>query len=311
MFRAFLFILLSFLYVNEAFTQNTLVSSGLDKLQKKKYKEALSDFNSALKEDPTNIEALSGSALAQNGLDNNDEALKIIESVLKDNPQNYFANYVKGEILIAKKNYTAAIESFNKAIGLKNNHFASIIGKSKAFNLMGDTKEAYKILDNAILEFPNTYEIYLARGILNNSKEKYAKALNDFDMAINSSIGNSNLNNYSVYFNRGIAYSALEEYESAIEDLNKACEIDPSNANAFYSRGLANYQLGNYENSVQDFIKSDQLNPNNSVTYYNLGMAYYKLDDVSNACPYFHKACGMNNTNACKMIIMVCTNQAK
>lgn len=312
MLRAFIIVSLFFIHVNQVFTQEAFVSSGLDKLQKKNYKGALNDFNTALKEDPSNIEALSGSALAYNGLDNNEEAMKMIEAALKENPKSEYANFVKGEILMTKKFYSAAIESFNNALSSKENHFPSIIAKSKAYNLLGDFKEAYKVLDNAILSFPNTYDLYLARGILNNSKEKYSKALNDFDMAINSVIGNTNLNSYSAYFNRGIAYSALEEYESALEDLSKACELDPANANAFYSKGLTNYQLGNYEASVQDFIKSDQLSPNNSVTYYNLGMAYYKLEDTANACPYFHKACGMNNTNACKMVIMVCTNsQAK
>lgn len=306
MFKILNILLLVLLVNNQIFAQsNTLVSSGMEKLQKKNYKEALNDFNSVLKDNPTNLKALCGSAMAQSNLDNTDEALKISESALKINPQSDIANYTKGEILLTRKDYNGAIALFNKAIEINKSHFQSYVGKSKAYNLLGDTKEAYRILDNAIQEFPSSSELFLARGILNNNKEKYSKALLDFDNALKL----NNTNSFGIYFNRGIAYSSLEEYDSALADFTKASELEPTNANAFYSRGLANYQLSNYEASVKDFIRADELNPNNAVTYYNLGMTYYKLEDIENACLYFHKACAMKNTNACKMIIMVCSDK--
>lgn len=299
----FLFFLLS----NQLIAQNTAsIISGNENLQKKNFKEALVNFNLALQENPNNIQAISGSALAQNGLGNSQEALNLAESALKISPQNDYANYVKGEILISSKDYAGAISSYNKAISSNNAYFQAYIGKSKAYNLMGDVKEAFKVLDNAIAAFPSSAELFLARGLLNNNKERYSKALADFDKALRI---NENSNAFSVYYNRGIAYSYLEEYESALTDFNKAAELEPSNANAFYSRGMANYQLGNYEPSINDFLRADELNPNNPVTFYNLGMAFYKMDNIENACVYFHKSCGMKNTNACKMVIMVCSEK--
>lgn len=297
-----------FLLVTETlFAQdNASVASGLENFQKKKYKEALADFNQALKSNPANVQALCGSAQVHNALGNSQEALNLAETALKNSPLNDYANYTKGEILLSKKEYNAAIPLFNKALDITPSYFDAYISKSKAYNLMGDIKEAYKILDNAIATFPSSAELFLARGLLNNSREKYSKALDDFNKALKI---NEHLNSFSVYYNRGIAFSNLQEYDSALDDFNKAAEIEPNNANAFYSRGLANYQLGNYDTAVKDFVRSDQLNPNNPVTYYNLGMAYYKLDDMDDACVYFHKSCGMKNNNACKMIIMVCSGK--
>lgn len=282
---------------------NASVSSGLENFQKKKYREALAYFNQALNSNPSSIQAICGSARAHNALGNSQEALNLAESALKKSPLNDYANYTKGEILLDAKDYTGAINLFNKTLDITPSYFEAYIGKSKAYNLMGDVKEAYKVLDNAISSYPSSAELFLARGLLNNSKERYSKALDDFDKALKL---NESLNSFSVYYNRGIAYSNLQEYDSALDDFNKAAEVEPNNANAFYSRGLANYQLGNYDPAVKDFIRSDELNPNNPVTYYNLGMAYYKMQDPENACVYFHKSCGMKNTNACKMIIMVC-----
>ncbi|NJK94645.1 MAG: DUF3808 domain-containing protein [Bacteroidales bacterium] len=221
----------------------------------------------------------------------------MLKTALNKNPQSDIANYTKGEIFIVNKDFPGAIALFNKALEVNNSHFPSYIAKSKTYNLMGDVKEAYKVLDNAISAFPASTELYLARGQLNNSKEKYSKALSDFDKAISL---NSSNNLFGIYFNRAISYSNLEEYEPALADFNKAAELEPSNGTVYYSRGLTNYQLSNFEAAIKDFLKSDELNPNNPVNYYNLGMSYYKLEDVENACKYFHKSCGLNNTNACK-----------
>lgn len=309
MFKAIQTLVLLFLICNQVFSQNNaLISSASEKLQKKNYSEALTDFSQVLKEIPDNLQALCGSALAQNGLGKTQEALLIAESTLQKNPKSDIANFTKGEILLSSKDFEGAIVQYNKALEINNSHFPSYVSKSKAYNLMGNVKEAYKVLDNAIEAFPSSAELFFARGLLNNSKEKYSKALSDFDKA--NSL-NSNNKVFGISYNRGIAYSFLEEFESAIADFNKAAELDPSNSNVFYSRGLANYQLGNYEASAKDFLKSDELNPNNSVNLYNLGMAYYKAENIETACQYFHKSCSLNNTNACKMIIMVCSDKQK
>jgi tetratricopeptide (TPR) repeat protein len=285
---------------------STFINSGNENLQKKNYKEALDYFNKALKENPTNIQALCGSANAQSGLGNAQEAQTLAEAALRQAPKSDYANYTKAEVLLAAKDYAGALNFYNTTIDINTSYFPAYVGKSKAYNLLGDVKEAYKVLDNAIAAFPSSTELFLARGLLNNSKEKYSKALDDFDKAIKL---NPVTNTFALYFNRGISYTSLEEYEPAVADFTKAAEIDPSNANAFYSRGLANYQLGNYDVSVKDFLKADELNPNNPATFYNLGMAYNKLEDRDNACLYFHKSCGMKNNNACKMIIMVCSGK--
>lgn len=307
MYRSLFLFFIFYFFGSNLIAQNpTLIASGNANLQKKNFKEALNNYTQALKENPSSIQAMCGSALANNGLGNLSEALSLAESALKLAPQSDIANVTKGEILVSNKDYAGAIALFNKATELNKSNFQAYIGKSKAYNLLGDVKEAYKVLDNAISDFPSGAELFIARGLLNNSKEKYSKALSDFDKALSL---NEKNNTFTAYYNRGIAYQFLEEYESALADYNKAAELEPSNANAFYSRGLTNYQMGNYEPAVSDFLRADELNPNNAVTYYNLGMAFYKLEKLNDACMYFHKSCGMKNTNACKMIIMVCSEK--
>lgn len=283
------------------------IQAGYDKLQKKNYQGAILDFKKVLDADPNNIQGMCGMALAQNGNGNTTEAMKLADAVISKAPQAYDGYYAKAEISSSQKDYKTATTLYTKALEINSLHALSIIGLSKVSNLQGDIKNAYKILDDAIERQPANADLYYARGILNNSKEKYSKAIDDFDKAISLKSGSNNFGNY---LNRGIAHFNLEESDAALIDIDKALELDPENATAHYSRGLVNYQMGNYEEAVKDFNKANELSPNNAVTLYNLGMAYYKLDDIENACMNFHKSCSMNNTNSCKMIILTCSEKA-
>jgi tetratricopeptide (TPR) repeat protein len=294
-----------FVIATNAFSQvDPLVQTAYDKLDKRNFEGALQDFNQVLLLKSNNIEALCGRADTKINLGDLPGAMKDIEQVLTLDNNNTRAYVLKGEVYFNQKDYNNALQMFSHAVDSKNPPEQAIIGKAKSMNQLGYVKEAYKILDDAIAAQPADPEFYYARGILNNTKDKYSKALSDFDKAVKL---NPKFNPFGIALNTGIAYLNLEEYESAIDYLTKAVNLDPTNASAFHSRGLANYSQENFKEAVEDFLKSFELNPNNPTVLFNLGMAYYKVNDTENACLYFHKSCQLGNTNSCKMIVMVCT----
>lgn len=286
------------------FSQDQLLQTGFDKLSKRNFEGAVQDFNRVLVTKPDQIEAMCGRAEARINLGIYAEAMKDVDQVLTIEGNNGKALALKGEILFAQKDYQNALKAFERAALIPNALVHATIGKSKVLNQQGNPKDAFKILDDAIEKQPSNAEYYYARGLLNNTREKYSKALLDFDKALAL---NPNLNAFNIYLNRGVAYMNLDEMENALQDFTKAIELDPSNASAYHSRGLARYQADDFKLAVEDFLKSVDLNPS-PVTYYNLGMAYNNLGDKGNACLYFHKSCSLGNTNSCKMIIMVCSD---
>ena len=102
---------------------------------------------------------------------------------------------------------------------------------------------------------------------------------------------------------------ATIKYEKAIADYNQVIELDPRNANAYNYRGLVNYRLNYFIDAVNDYNNSIDLEPNVASTYYNRGMSYLKLNEKYKACVDFHKACQLKYVNACKMIVIECSNQ--
>ncbi len=167
-----------------------------------------------------------------------------------------------------------------------------------------DDKESLKTIDQAIKQDPSNPSFYYLRGILNNGREKYSKALNDFSNAIDMGAGSLLL--YRCYLGRGVSYMKLMEFENAMADLNSSIEKNDTLAVAYYSRAMIHYELKDYEASVQDFQKILRFTEGNGEFYFNLGMAYYRLEDKEQACRNLNKACTLGNTNACRMSLMEC-----
>jgi tetratricopeptide (TPR) repeat protein len=169
--------------------------------------------------------------------------------------------------------------------------------------LMKDDKEAMKEADDAISRYPEVPDFYYMRGVIYNYREKYERALDNFDRAIELK---SSANLYKFYLGRGVSHLNTMEYDLAISDFTSTIAMNDTVAGAYRGRAMANYETHDYSAAVSDFLKTLDYTKGNSALYFNLGMSYYRLDQKSSACPYFHKACTLGNTNACRMALMEC-----
>jgi len=283
----------------------TLLQAGYDKLNSRNFEGAIQDFNQLIATQPNNIDALCGRAEAKIDLGNYSEASNDADQALNIDGDNSKALTFKAEALFNLKDYSNALKLYDMALQKQNPPAMATVGRAKVMNQLGNSKDAYKIIDDAIERQPSNPEFYYARGIFNSTKEKYSKALQDFEKTVKI---NPQYNTFGILLNCGIAYLNNDEPDKAIECLNKAIDMDPKSAAAYHTRGLSHYAQEEYKESVEDFLKSMDLSPNNQNTLFNLGMAYYKLNDKENACLYFHKSCQSGNTNSCKMVIMVCSD---
>ena len=267
-------IFMSFQFMNAQINQEvlSLITESKIYLERKKYSEAFSTINEAL------------------SLDN----------------QNFEAYFVRAEINFAINKYEEALKDYENAIDNNKMYYPQALnGKILSMTFLGNIKEALDIVDKAIELNPTDPDFYYSRGIINTEREKYSKAIEDFDKAL--SLGDDN--EFRIFLYRGVAKLSLEQYDSALEDLNSAIEMDPKNASAYHSRGRVYYELREYNSAIKDFETSLKFNPQNEVAYYNLGMAYYRLGDMEEACKHFHESCSMEFKHACKMIVVECNEK--
>jgi tetratricopeptide (TPR) repeat protein len=179
-------------------------------------------------------------------------------------------------------------------------------GKARAFMSLQNYREALKVIEDAIKTFQNDPELYYIRGLLNFQRAKPVLAIEDYTKALSI---NAEWNTCQVLLNRGVANEALLNTDQAIEDFTKAIAADPNQVGAYTARGNALYNTARYKDATDDFKKAETLTPDNSVIIYNIGMSYFKDGDKATACKYFQKSCSLENNNACKMVVLNCSDR--
>jgi len=212
----------------------------------------------------------------------------------------------EADVLIGEKQLDAALEKVGEALRIDVLNTEAVIRQINIYYLLNDDKEAMRLADLAIEADPSEPGFYYLRGIINNMREKYAKAIDDFDESARNAPQDIS---YKIYLGRGISYMNLLEYDDAMADLTKSISLNDTNASAYHTRAMLNYELKEYQAAINDFIKALDYSEGTSVLYYNLGMSYFRLEQQTEACPYFQKSCSMGNNNACKMILMECARE--
>jgi len=212
----------------------------------------------------------------------------------------------EAETNIRNSRYDIALNKVQEALSIEPDNKKALQLEINIHYLGNDYKKAYERVEKAIQTFPGDGDFYYQRGLINIGRQKYQKAIDDFNGLID---GNSDVELYKVYLNRGVAYLNIQEYEQALSDMTKSIELEMNNASAHHSRGMLNYQLKDYRAAIEDFKQALLYNDNNPETNFNLGMSYFRLEEKDSACPYFHKACKEGNLNACKMVLMECAKK--
>ncbi len=231
-----------------------------------------------------------------------------IVATLSLQAQSKLQEYINtGNQNLKDRNFKDAVDNFSKAIKEQPNDTAALSGIIKASLLTDDLKESQKHIDNAIKLYPDNAEFIFRRGILNNKKGQFGKAIEDFNKALNMNLSNSL--KAQVYLNLGATQIKEETFDQALESYKKALELSPRNPSIYNYKGYANYKLANFSDAINDYNNAIDLDPNIAVSYYNRGMAYLKSSEKQKACLDFHKSCQMGNINACKMIMSECTNK--
>jgi tetratricopeptide (TPR) repeat protein len=171
------------------------------------------------------------------------------------------------------------------------------------------TKDAYDDVEKLIIMYPSHPEYLYLKAVLNLQKQKFSKAIDDFDKAITLKMPPKSL--YKVYLNRGMAHFYMQDYDLADYDFSKVLELEPKNAAAYHGKGMVKYELHEYEDAVTAFQKSLNFDENNAITHFNMGMSYFRLEDKENSCYHFNRACALGNRNACRLLLLECTQELK
>ena len=133
------------------------------------------------------------------------------------------------------------------------------LGQAGKSGLRGDYSSAVRLATEVIDRHPSYAMAYVVRGTAHRRSGDYLRAISDLDRAIKLSSRIS-----GAYTQRAFAYQQTQLRDSSKQifaDLNRAIELDATNALAHILRGNEFAAFNDHDSAIADFDRALHLNP--------------------------------------------------
>lgn len=213
-----------------------------------KANEALKSFDSALRITPDDVQILHDKASALHKLGRVEEELQCMKQI-GEVVQNEWGVWVRiGDIELELGHFEPAIESYGKALGLKDDLVPAYVRRAIAFGMLQRWKEAIKSAETATKLDPENSEAWLIRG--------------------------------DVHLRAG-------KHKSAMKALKKASELDPEDASVENTMGMVCYKDGKLHDAVKHLRRAIIRKKKYPTAIRNLGLVLMELEDWDEAAKAF------------------------
>ena len=199
----------------------------------------------------------------------------------------------KGNALLGKGQYDAAISCYDKAMDIDSSNKWGWIYKGTALALMGKQVEAIKCYDKAIDLSPRTSAAWYRKACSLVDLEKYEEALKCFDKAISLKP-----NFHPAWIGKGDALNGLNRYDEAIRAYDEAIVLRPKDPVARFDKGGALMNQGKHDEAIQAYDEAIRLDPNGAATWYNKGIALGNQGKHDEAIEAFDEAIRLDPNGA-------------
>jgi tetratricopeptide (TPR) repeat protein len=142
--------------------------------------------------------------------------------------------YEQGNALLENKNYTQAIEEYNRAIMLEPGYFEAWNQKADALNRAQQFSEALAASDHVIELKSDFVQGWINRGYILYNLGRYDEELNAYETAITIDPASP-----EAWFNKGYSLAGMKRYDEAIAAFDKVQELDPTFPNLAANKRIA------------------------------------------------------------------------
>lgn len=217
--------------------------------------------------------------IAQNDLD---AAEQTLEKIIQRNPHNASIDQLNGDLMKARRNYSAAIEFYQKALTLKSSS-TLLYQTGITYWYAGDIAQAKRHNDYALALSPNFYQALSFKGTMQ-------LLAGDVDAAIESleKIHSRSLNDPFTLSNLGLAYLLNQDYEKALSIFDQASLAAPKNPLFLLNKADTLDLSGNPRAAIDIYqqvitLETTATDKGNISTLTNLAQAYAHLGQFPNA----------------------------
>lgn len=218
-------------------------------LKMDEYMEAQMEIEKAMKGNPYDADLYMLNGKLQAKLGNTEAALAALKKSGEFNNSSQLSVLVEqAEAYILAEDYEQAIHIVEEVLKVDSNNLRAMYVEGVAFNKIQNYNQSRNNFNIVLDADPYHSMAYYQRGKANIALAKYPEAIQDFTRCIKlkpSFIG--------AYIDRGVTYGLVGEFTDALWDFETVLEIDPECVEAIYNKGLALYQMQRFEEACIAF----------------------------------------------------------
>ena len=191
-----------------------------------------------------------------------DEAQKIYESILRRDPRNFDALHLLGVLATQRKKFAKAIDLITAAIALNAHNARSFYNLGFAYQESKKFELALIYYEKAISLDPNYYVAHSNKAATLKELNRLEDALSSYNTAIelNPTLADA-------YSNCAVILQELNRLPEAIQRCNISIDLSPKLALAYFNRGIVFNDLKDFENASNDFNTAIEIKPNYVFVY--------------------------------------------
>ncbi len=262
-----------------------------------------------------------------------DEAIQMLETVVRQNPMRFETHELLGELYQAKGDIERAMHSFEQTLLIDSSRPDNYIRLAETFLRLKHPEKAVDTMRTARSKFPGVARIGYGLAIMLSQAKRHTEAMTVFaETLAEAEQSQEEILTGSFYFQYGAAAEQAGLVERAAELLRESIRLDPSIApqawnylgymwvdrdmnmeeagelikkaveaepdNAAYLDSLAWYHFkqGRYEEALKEIQKAtENLKEEDPVVYDHLADIYLKLNKTAEALSYWQKSLALED----------------
>jgi tetratricopeptide (TPR) repeat protein len=218
------------------------------------------------------------------GLERAEDALPVFQRLLELQPNDAHARYNLAVVQLTAHHAQDAVDTLQPLLKNAQPDSDVLDVASSAYEAVGDTPSAVRLLRQAIVQDPKKPKYYVDFTSLCFAHGSFQVGIDMLDLGLKQ-----NPNDAGLYVARGVLYIQLGKYEQAEADFESANKIDPRQSSGAVAEGLAQIQQSKPEQALATVRAHLKQHPEDAFLHYLEAQALFQ-QGAEPATPQFRQA---------------------
>jgi tetratricopeptide (TPR) repeat protein len=224
-----------------------------------------------------------------------DEAITILDGLVKSEPKNVEARLLLGSLLAERGDRAGALEQLTEGVRLTPRSAEAQNALGEAYNRFNEPKTARIYFEKAVALDPGFAAAQVNLGLVLLQASEYIASTEHFEKAVRT-FGSKPDAAYPQYL-WAKALAALNDPKNAVQHLEQAVKLNPDMAEAWADLGQQRKLVQDDAGALLAEKRAVQLNPDDEIARYRLGAEYLRQDQVKLALEQLQAAVRLDPTD--------------